>query len=128
MQMSILHDVDLARMMRFMSATVEPAQQTPPSTRSTFLLRFISTIALWSVALSIAFSGHESLYFLLISVFGLLALYEFYRLLDARSLPNFKITGLLCAVVMLLGSFYYFSKLGPAQSYDFEVSVLLFCL
>src|SRR5205085_9976352 len=65
---------------------------------------------------------------LLISVFSLLALYEFYRLLDQRGLPNFKITGLLCAVVMLLGSFYYFSKLGPAQSYDFEVSVLLFCL
>jgi phosphatidate cytidylyltransferase len=126
--MSILHDVDLAEMMAVMPATLEQAQPAPPSTRSTFLLRFGSTVALWTIALAIAFSGYEVLYFVLISAFSLLALYEFYRLLDQRGLPNFKITGLLCAIVMLAGSFYYFSKLGPAQSYDFEVSVLLFFL
>jgi phosphatidate cytidylyltransferase len=111
-----------------MPATVEQAQQVPSATRSTFMLRFVSTIALWSVALIIAFSGHEILYWLLISLFGLVALYEFYRLLDRRGLPNFKITGLLCGVVMLVGSFYYFAKMGPGHSYDFEVATLLFFL
>jgi phosphatidate cytidylyltransferase len=61
-------------------------------------------------------------------VFGLLALWEFYRMLDHRGLPNFKVTGLFCGVVMLAGSFYYFARMGPAHSYDFEVAVLLFFL
>ena len=65
-----------------MSSTAEQAQAIPTAGRSTFLPRFISTIALWSVALAIAFSGYEILYFLLISLFGLVALWEFYRLLD----------------------------------------------
>src|SRR6266699_1377595 len=96
--------------------------------RSVFVLRFISTIALWSIALLIAFSGFEILFWLLISVFGLIGLLEFYRMLDHKGLPNFKITGMICGAVMLGGSFYYFSKIGPAGSYDFEVAVLLFFL
>jgi phosphatidate cytidylyltransferase len=35
---------------------------------------------------------------------------------------------MICGAVMLGGSFYYFSKIGPAGSYDFEVAVLLFFL
>src|SRR5438309_11687401 len=35
---------------------------------------------------------------------------------------------MICGAVMLAGSFYYFSKIGPAGSYDFEVAVLLFFL
>lgn len=128
MKMSILHDADLVEMMPDMSVTLEQAKPVSPAARSTFLLRFGSTIALWSIALLIAFSGYEVLYFVLISAFGLLALYEFYRLLDQGGLPNFKFVGLLCAVVMLGGSFYYFSKFGPARSYDFEVAVVVFCL
>ena len=80
------------------------------------------------MALLIAFSGYEILYFILISVFGLLALWEFYRMLDHRGLPNFKVTGLICSMVMLAGSFYYFSRMGPARSYDFELAVMLFFL
>src|SRR5438067_3937467 len=96
--------------------------------RSAFILRFVSTIALWTMALLIVFSGYEILFWLLISVFGMIGLWEFYRMLDHRDLPNFKITGMICGAVMLAGSFYYFSKMGPAGSYDFEVAVLLFFL
>jgi phosphatidate cytidylyltransferase len=116
------------RKINCMSAMLEEPPVKPATTRSTFILRFISTIALWSIALTIAFSGYEALYCLLISVFGLLALWEFYRMLDHRGLPNFKVTGLLCGAVMLGGSFYYFSQMGPARSYDFEVAVMLFFL
>jgi phosphatidate cytidylyltransferase len=83
---------------------------------------------LWSVALAIVFTRYEGLYFVLISIFGLCALWEFYRMLDHRGLPNFKVTGLICGAVMLAGSFYYFSRMGPARSYDFEVAVMLFFL
>lgn len=111
-----------------MPVTLEQAPPKPVPPGSTFILRFISTIVLWSLALGIAFSGYEILYFVLISVFGLLALWEFYRMLDHRGLPNFKVTGLICGAAMLCGSFYYFSHMGPARSYDFELAVMLFFL
>src|SRR5438093_3177809 len=111
-----------------MPATLEQTGTNAVTPRSVFVLRFISTIALWSIALLIAFSGFEILFWLLISVFGLIALWEFYGMLDHRSLPNFKVTGMICGTVMLVGSFYYFAKIGPAQSYDFETAVLLFFL
>lgn len=114
--------------MTSMPATLEQAAPKAPTSRSVFVLRFLSTIVLWSVALVIAFSGHELAFHALISVFGLVALWEFYRMLDHKGLPNFKFVGMFCGVVMLAGSFYYFSRMGPARSYDFELAVLLFFL
>src|ERR1700719_25336 len=111
-----------------MPATLEEPAPETARTRSVFGLRFLSTIALWAVALLIAFSGFEILFWLLISACGLIALWEFYRMLDRDGLPNFKIIGMICGAIMLVGSFYYFSKNGPADSYDFEVAVLLFFL
>ena len=111
-----------------MPTTLEQAETKPVVTRSTFLFRFISTVVLWSVALVIAFSGYEFAFYALICAFGLIALWEFYRMLDHRGLPNFKITAMICGAVMLVGSFYYFAKMGPARSYDFEVAVLVFFL
>jgi phosphatidate cytidylyltransferase len=109
-----------------MPVTVEqPASQTA-TRRAVFILRFVSTVVLWSVALAIAFSGYEILFWFLISLFGLIALWEFYRMLDHAALPNFKITGLICGAILLAGSFHYFSTVGPAESYDFELAVLLF--
>src|SRR5215467_12428820 len=111
-----------------MPVTLEQTGPNVVTPRSVFILRFISTVALWTVALLIMFSGYEVLFWVLISVFGMIGLWEFYRMLDHKGLPNFKITGMICGAVMLAGSFYYFSKIGPAQSYDFEVAVLLFFL
>src|SRR5437879_423234 len=111
-----------------MPATLEQVETKPIVTRSNFLFRFISTIVLWSVALVIAFSHYEVLFYALICAFGLIALWEFYAMLDHRGLPSFKSTGMLCGIVMLGGSFYYFARMGPAGSYDFEVTVLLFFL
>src|SRR5438552_14955418 len=112
----------------FMPATLEKAGADTATPSSVFIPRFVSTVVLWSIALAIAFSGYEIFFWLLISAFGLIALLEFYRMLDHAHLPNFKITGLICGAIMLGGSFHYFSKIGPAGSYDFEVAVLLFVL
>jgi phosphatidate cytidylyltransferase len=93
-----------------------------------FLSRSGSTLVLWTIALYIIFSGWEIGFFLLIGSIGLLALWEFYNILDAKKLPNFKLTALISGVVFLCGSFYYFSKVGPEHSYDFELAVLLFVM
>src|ERR1700758_3590978 len=113
-----------------MPVTLEQTGTNPAAAgpRSAFILRFISTTALWTIALLIMFTGYEILFWLLISVFGMIGLWEFYRMLDHKGLPNFKVTGMICGAVMLAGSFYYFSKIGPTGSYDFEVAVLLFFL
>jgi len=111
-----------------MPATLERAESGPVTRRSVFLLRFLSTIVLWSVALIICFTGYELAFFALISVVGLIALWEFYGMLDHKELPNFKVTAMICGSVMLIGSFYYFARVGPARSYDFEMAVLLFFL
>jgi phosphatidate cytidylyltransferase len=111
-----------------MSARVERAESKPATRRSVFILRFASTVVLWTVALVICFSGFELGFFALISVVGLIALWEFYGMLDHKGLPNFKLTAMICGAAMLAGSFYYFSRFGPARSYDFELAVLLFFL
>src|SRR5256885_4500089 len=115
-------------MMSAMPVTLEQSDSKTTTPRAVFIPRFISTVVLWSIALAIAFSGYEIFFWLLISAFGLIALLEFYRMLDHRGLPNFKITGLICGAILLAGSFHYFSTVGPASSYDFEVAVLLFFL
>ncbi|HEY2799374.1 MAG TPA: CDP-archaeol synthase [Chthoniobacterales bacterium] len=111
-----------------MPATVERTQAKTPTAKLTFILRFASTIALWSVALFIVFAGYELGFYALISLVGMIALWEFYGMLDHKGLPNFKITAMICGAIMLVGSFYYFSRYGPARSYDFETAVLLFFL
>src|SRR5437868_5151052 len=111
-----------------MPQTMPPAEAKPATARSVFVFRFASTIVLWSVALLIIFSGYELAFFALIGTVGMIALWEFYGMLDHKGLPNFKITAMISGAVMLVGSFYYFARYGPARSYDFELAVLLFFL
>jgi phosphatidate cytidylyltransferase len=115
-------------MVQPMAEVLEQIEAKPATKRSVFVFRFASTIILWSISLGIVFSGYEIAFFALIGVFGLIALWEFYGMLDHKGLPSFKVTGMICGTVMLCGSFYYFSKIGPGRSYDFEMAVLLFFL
>jgi phosphatidate cytidylyltransferase len=93
-----------------------------------FLRRFGSTLALWSVALWIILSGYEIGFFFLISTLAMIGLWEYYVMLDHKKLPNFKYIGMTCGLIFSIGSFYWFSKVGPAKAYDFEVATLLFFL
>lgn len=80
---------------------------------------------MWAVVLGTILSGFEQLFFTTIAGIGLLGLWEYYEMLDRRGVPNFKLTGLICAVVFLAGSFYTFRSRGPDKSYDFEIAVLV---
>lgn len=93
-----------------------------------FLRRFGSTVVLWTVALWIILSGYEIGFHFLIGGLALLGLWEYYTMLDHKKLPNFKIIGMICGAIFLIGSFYFFSRVGPLHSYDFEVATLLFFL
>jgi len=90
-----------------------------------FLSRLFSTLVLWSAVLWTIFVGYELGFFVMLAAVGLAALWEFYRMLDHKGLPNFKIVGMICGVVMLGGSFHYYRSLGPSQSYDWEMISLV---
>ena len=93
----------------------------------TFLRRFASTAVLWTVALWTILSGNETGFVLLISGLGLVGLLEYYLMLDAKKLPNFKIFGMFCGALMLGGSFYWLKwrHAQPDGIYDFEIGTLL---
>ena len=91
-----------------------------------FLSRLGSSVALWTGALWIIFSGYELGFFFLISTLALVGLWEYYTILEHKKLPNFKIIGMLSGGVLVGGGFYYCSRVGPARSYDFEIATLVF--
>lgn len=95
------------------------------SRRLTFILRLGSSIVLWAVALTIIFTGYAVGFAFLISALALLSLWEYYRMLAHKGYSCHSLTGLICAALFLGGSFYQFSTVGPAQSYEWELFILL---
>jgi phosphatidate cytidylyltransferase len=91
----------------------------------TFLRRLSSSVGLWVVALWIIFSGYEPGFLALIGVLTLIGLWEYYRILDHKHLPNFKVIGMLCGALFTAGSFYYLRTVGPNHARDFEIGALL---
>ena len=94
-----------------------------------FLSRLASTLVLWTAVLWTIFSGYELGFFALLSAVGMAGLWEFYRMLDHKGLPNFKVVGMICGALMLAGSFHFYRSVGPSQSYDWEmISLVAFLL
>ena len=81
-----------------------------------FLSRLASTLVLWTAVLWTIFYGYELGFFTVLSAVGLAALWEFYRMLDHKRLPNFKVVGMICGALMRGGSFHYYRSVGPSQS------------
>src|SRR5678815_1914063 len=96
------------------------------SNQLVFLSRLGSSVALWGLALWVIFSGFEIGFFVLIATMSLVGLWEYYVMLEHKKLPAFKFIGMFSGAVLVGGGFFYFRSVGPAQSYDFEVSTLVF--
>lgn len=100
----------------------------PPSDKgAVFRRRLGSSLAMWTLLLVVVASGQEVCYYGLIAGFALLGLWEFYRMLDAARLPNFKGYGMTCGAGFLLASFlFHYTR--PAQPFDYEIAAVLACL
>jgi len=72
-------------------------------TRSVLLRRGISTLILWGVVLWILLSGSKFWPMVLLSVFGLLAQWEFYLIQREKKLRVFKKWGVFCGFLLYLG-------------------------
>ena len=77
------------------------------SKRAVFLRRLASAVALWSLLFGVLLAGRPIGYFLLVASFGLGGLWEFYGMLDHKGLPNYRIFGMICATVFLVGSSWF---------------------
>jgi phosphatidate cytidylyltransferase len=97
-------------------------------TRLTFFLRLTSTIGLWALILATIFSGNEVAFFVVISGMALVALWEYFKMLEHDKIPCFRVTGMICAAVFMTGSFYYFSAYGPGRALDFELVIMVLFL
>lgn len=98
------------------------------SKRLTFFLRLSSTVGLWTLMLATIFSGYDIGFFCLLAFMALVALWEYYRMLEADGIGVFTLTGLICAAVLLGGGFLLMKEQGPESAYDFELVVLVLFL
>lgn len=113
------------------STSAPPAPAAPParSRGQVFVRRLLSAVLLWALLFGVLLSGQPIGYFLLNASLGMLGLWEFYRMLDNRQLPSFRLFGMICAAIFFIGSFYSLEHSLPgANSGNFEMAVLLIFL
>ena len=119
-----------------MSDAAAPVQ--PPSKAKVFFRRLSSTAILWTVTLAALFAGNSlvarSAFILIIFVFAMVGLLEFYGLVEKRGLACFKWSGLFGGALLMIGTFLELIGIigtqgSPARVNDFETSfIILFVL
>lgn len=100
----------------------------PSSRRITFFARLSSTIVLWVLMLATVFSGYDAGFFCLLAAMALIALWEYYRMLESGGIAVFTLTGLICATALLGAGFLIMRTEGPQNAYDFELVILVLLL
>jgi len=106
----------------------------PPSKAQTFLRRLLSTVILWTVILWAMFSGNlyisNGVFLLLIAFLALSGLIEFYGIAEKRGMVNFKVTGVIGGLLLMVGTFLNLNGVigtsgSPARVNDFETGFLI---
>ncbi len=104
---------------------VAPAA-TPPTARSGFRWRLISSIVLWGVMLAVVFWLPPTALYVFMNVVIARALWEFYVICEAKGLRAYKVWGVIGAVALISGSWFFFQRRDFVQlSYDFDIFILL---
>ena len=91
----------------------------------TFFARLASTLGLWILVLATIFLGYDTGFFCLIAVMALIALWEYYRMLEGDGIGVFTLTGLACAAVLLAGGFLIMRGDGPENAYGESLGTAL---
>jgi len=111
-----------------------PAPAPGLSKAQIFLRRLVSTVVLWTLILAALFSGSKVLsngvFILLIALLALSGLVEFYGIAEKRGMANFKVSGVIGGLLLMLGTFAHTQGwLGrggsPARVNDFETGFLI---
>lgn len=95
------------------------------STLATFFRRLGSTLILWAVIIASVLAGSDIGFFVIIFLLALAALREYFHLVKMQGAPVFTLTGMICAAIYLLASFFYLRINGSEHSLDLEMGVLV---
>jgi len=113
------------------SAAVAAATTLPPS-RSGFRWRLISSIVLWGIMLAVIFWLPPTALYIFVNVVTARAVWEFYKICEAKGLRTYKVWGVIGTIALLSGSWFVFgmrefhstADFAPL-SYDFDIFILL---
>ncbi len=105
----------------------EPIQTvTSVNPRSGFGWRLISSLVLWGIMLAVIFWLPPTALYLFMNLFIARAIWEFYRICEAKGLRSYKIWGVIGTVVMISGSWFFYRQTKRLElSYDFDILILL---
>jgi phosphatidate cytidylyltransferase len=94
--------------------------------RTGFRWRLISSIVLWGIMLAVVFWLPPTGLYIFMNVVIARALWEFYRICEAKGLPSFKVWGVIGAVALVSGSWFFYRRHDVVRlSYDFDILILL---
>jgi len=108
-----------------MSEPAQPVASVNP--RSGFVWRLISSLVLWGVMLAVIFLAKRPIWlYLFINLFITRAIWEFYRICEAKGLRTFKVWGVIGTVAMISGSWFFYRQTNRLElSYDFDILIML---
>ncbi len=108
------------------------AATTLPPSRSGFRWRLISSLALWAIMLAVVFWLPPTAMYIFMNVVIARAVWEFYKICEAKGLPSYKVWGVIGTVALVSGSWFVFGMRlfrstadFAALSYDFDICILL---
>jgi len=105
--------------------TIETSASTT-NPRSGFRWRLVSSIVLWGIMLAVVFWLPPTGLYIFMNVVIARAVWEFYRICEAKGLPSFKIWGVVGAVALVSGSWFFYRRHDVVRlSYDFDILILL---
>ena len=95
--------------------------------RTGFLWRLISSLVLWAIMLAVIFWLERPIWlYLFINLVIARAIWEFYRICEAKGLRTYKVWGVIGTVAMISGSWFFFRQEKRLElSYDFDILILL---
>jgi len=96
-----------------------------PSRLTTFFRRLLSTSGLWALIAGAIIVGNDIGYFVIISLMSLVALWEYFKMAKDQGAPIFTLTGMLCAAVYLLMSFFVLRGEGSDVHGGLEMGVFV---
>ena len=106
----------------------DPIQSvTSVNPRTGFGWRLISSLVLWGIMLAVIFWLERPIWlYLFVNLFIARAVWEYYRICEAKGLRAYKILGVIGTVAMISGSWFFYQQKNRLElSYDFDILILL---
>jgi phosphatidate cytidylyltransferase len=102
------------------------AATTLPPSRSGFRWRLMSSLVLWAVMLAVVFWLPPTAMYIFMNVVIARAVWEFYKICEAKGLSSYKVWGVIGTVALISGSWFFYRQPERLQlSSDFDVLILL---